>query len=67
MTTKQAEAEYTVRCWPWSHTYTIWEDTAKVEKRRCSDNSVVAVGLEQRCRCIKCGKLKMRFEWAGIT
>jgi hypothetical protein len=56
-----------VRCWPWSHTYTIWEDTAKVEKRRSSDGALVAVGVEQQCRCTKCGKLKVRLELRGIA
>ena len=52
------------RCWPWSHKYTAWTDTNNVSKSRTSDDTLVAHGVLQQRRCLRCGRLQLRVAWA---
>lgn len=61
-----AQVEPSVRrCW-FLHNWSRWEDVAKVQKRSTAHDTLLATGIQQNRRCLRCGRLDMRIEWASV-
>lgn len=56
-------------CWPWSHIWAKWEDSARVTKHGAfvldggQSELAVAQGTEQERRCQRCNLLQKRIAW----